>query len=204
MMRQAHDAGALTDCGLPGIGSLPYGAHMCHLYRDRDALVAALVPFFAAGLRANERCVWVTADPLHAPEAAAELRRAGIDVGAKTRRGALEIVEFSEWTLRDGTSLGPEEVCAMWLAEERRALEAGFAGLRISGNVSFLTPDTWDAFMDYEHAANLAFRGRRIVALCTYSMPACGAAGALDIVQRHSCALDRAGARWQVLAAGPA
>lgn len=196
--------GALTACGLPGIDTLPYGTHMCHLYRDRNALAAALVPFFAAGLRANERCIWVTSEPLHAPEAAAELRRAGIDVGSKARRGALEMVEFSEWTLRDGTALGPEEVCATWVAEERRALHAGFAGLRVSGNVSFLTPDTWDAFMDYEHAADLAFRDRRIVALCTYPMQTCGAVGAMDVVQRHNCALDRAGERWQVLGAGTA
>ena len=198
-------AGTLTECGVPGIGKIPYGSHMCHLYRDRDSLAAALVPFFAAGLRANERCIWVTADPLRAPEAAAELRRAGVDVGSSTRRGALEIVEFSEWYLRDGTSLGPEDICAMWLAEERRALDAGFAGLRVSGNVSFLTPDTWDAFMDYEHAVDFAFRGRRIVALCTYSMQACGATGAMDIVRRHTCALDHADERWQLLgAAAPA
>ena len=72
----------------------------------------------------------------------------------------------------------------------------------MSGNVSFLTPETWDAFMDYEHAVGEAFRGRRIVALCTYSMQACGATGALDLLRRHNCALDHPREGWQLLAIG--
>lgn len=47
----------LTDCGLPGIGEIPYGLHMCHFYETRDQLAAALVPYFAAGLRSGERCI---------------------------------------------------------------------------------------------------------------------------------------------------
>ena len=45
----------LTECGLPGITRIPYGVHMCNFYNTRDELITALVPFFAAGLRRNER-----------------------------------------------------------------------------------------------------------------------------------------------------
>ena len=191
----------MTPCGLPGVGDIRYGSHMCHLYRSREDLVSLLVPFFAAGLRANERCVWVTSEPINAAEAAAELARAGVDVATEMQRGALEIVEFSEWYLRDGSTLGPEEVCDLWLAEEHSALTAGFTGLRVTGNVTFLTDETWDAFMEYEHAVGLAFRDRRIVALCTYAMQACGVVGALDVLRRHNCALDHPGERWRLLSA---
>lgn len=194
----------MTPCGVPGVGDVPYSSHMCHLYRSREDLVSLLLPFFTAGLRANERCIWVTAEPLDAQDAAAELSASGVDVAAEIARGALQIVDFSDWYLRDGATLGPEEVCDLWLAEEHSTLAAGFAGLRVSGNVTFLTDETWDAFMDYERAVDLAFRGRRIVALCTYAMQTCGVVGALDIVRRHSCALDHASDRWQIIAAGTA
>lgn len=191
----------MTPCGPTGVGDIRYGSHLCYLYRSREDLVSLLVAFFAAGLRAGERCVWVTSEPIGALEAVAELAREGVDVAAAMARGALEIVEFSQWYLRDGATLGPEEVCDLWLAEEHSALNAGFSGLRVTGNVTFLTDETWDAFMDYEHAVGLAFRGRRIVALCTYAMQGCGVVGALDVVRRHNCALDHVGESWQLLAA---
>jgi hypothetical protein len=50
-----QSAANFTNCGLPGVGEVPHGIHMCHFYRGREDLVAALVPFFAAGLRSNER-----------------------------------------------------------------------------------------------------------------------------------------------------
>ena len=198
-MKPVDVSQAFTECGLPGLEDIPYGSHICHLYRSRDELALLLVAWFAAGLRRNERCIWVTSAPLHAAEAADELRGGGVDVADAKQRGALQIVDFSEWYLRDGSTLGPEEVCALWVTEERSALQAGFSGLRVTGNVSFLTDETWDAFMDYEHAIDLAFRGRRIVALCTYAMRACGACGALDVVRRHGSALDRPAAGWQIL-----
>ena len=68
---------SLTDCGLPGVKEIPYGVHMCHFYRGREDLVEALVPYFVAGLRNGERCIWITAAPLSAAEAKLELRAAG-------------------------------------------------------------------------------------------------------------------------------
>ena len=64
----------MTDCGLPGITRIPYGVHMCSFYRTREELAATLVPYFVAGLRANERCIWITAEPLLAHDALTALR----------------------------------------------------------------------------------------------------------------------------------
>jgi hypothetical protein len=54
----------ITRFGLPGIARLAFGMHACHLSSNRDQLVGALVPYFVAGLRGNERCLWVTAPPV--------------------------------------------------------------------------------------------------------------------------------------------
>lgn len=190
--------GNLTDCGLPGIRDLPYGVHMCQMYRGRSELAAAVVPFFAAGLRRNERCIWVTSAPLDTADARAELAGLGIDVGAAERSGQLSVVSYDEWYLDKG-HLSAHAICASWLAEEERALAAGYAGLRVSGNVSFLKQEDWASFMDYEQIVDAAFRGRRIVALCCYSRESCGPSEVLDVMKRHSCALDRPDEGWQVL-----
>ena len=191
-------ASSLTDCGLPGIKEIPYGVHMCHFYDGRDQLAAALVPYFAAGLRANERCIWIAAEPLGAAHAKLGLMEAGVDVGAALGSGALVVRDFSEWYAEGGRLRGTE-VVRYWLAEEERALAEGYAGLRITGNVSFLTPETWATFMDYEEAVNRTFAGRRIVTLCTYPGHACAAAQTLEVVRRHTCALERPDEGWQIL-----
>ena len=92
----------------------------------------------------------------------------------------------------------------LWLAEEARALGDGFAGLRITGNVTFLARgEDWRVFMDYEELVNRSFVGRRIVTLCTYQHGehpgACGAAELYDVMQRHKCTLDRPDEGWQIL-----
>jgi hypothetical protein len=191
-------AAHLTDCGLPGVREVPYGVHMCHFYRTGEDLVGVLVPYFAAGLRGNERCVWITADPVDEDLARRELRKAGIDVGALERKGTLVIRSHADWYSSAGELKG-NEVAAMWIEEEARALAAGYAGLRITGNVTFVTPETWPVFMAYEGILNKALEGRRILTLCTYQLAQCGAAEVFDVVHRHHCALDRPDNGWQVL-----
>jgi DcmR-like sensory protein len=195
---QTVDIPIFTDCGLPGVAQIPYGTHMCHFYRDREELVAALVPFFVAGLCNSERCVWITAEPLNSVDARLELEKAGVDVDAAIRSGALTIRDYSEWYTAAET-LKSNQVAELWLAEEERALARGYSGLRITGNVSFLTPETWPDFMDYEEVVHQAFQGRRILSLCSYHALRCAPADVLQVVRRHSCALTRPDDGWQVL-----
>jgi DcmR-like sensory protein len=183
-------ASHLTSSGLPGINGIPYGTHMCHFYESAPHLAAALVPYFAAGLRNNERCIWIAAEPLGAVLAKIAAQNAGLDVEAAMRKGSLTILDHAEWYSEEG-SLKGDEIVKLWLEEERRALAQGYSGLRITGNLTFLTPQTWDAFMDYEHAITEALHDRRIVSLCTYRFGQCGATELLDVSRHHHCTLER-------------
>jgi hypothetical protein len=177
--------------------------HMCHFYASREHLAEALVPYFSAGLRNNERCIWITAEPLRAQAAKLELRKAGFDVDGAVKNGSLTVRDFSDWYAEAGRLKGTE-VVELWLEAEQRALAQGYSGLRITGNVTFLSSDTWPAFMEYEEAVDKAFHGRRIVTLCSYRLGECGASEILDVVHRHSCTLERPDEGWQVLTRGPA
>jgi len=126
------------------------------------------------------------------------LERAGVDAGAALAGGSLILRDFSEW-YAEGTRLRGAGVVDLWLAEEARALADGCAGLRITGNVTFLTPVTWSVFMEYEDLLTKAFSGRRIVTLCTYPSERCGASNVLDVVHRHSCTLEHPDEGWQIL-----
>jgi two-component system, sensor histidine kinase PdtaS len=191
---------AHTECGIPGIREVPYGIHMCQFYETRAELAAALVPYFAAGLRNNERCIWVTAEPLDAAGAAADLRRAGLDVDAALGKGSLVIRDHATW-YSESQRLKGNQVLDIWLEEERAALGAGYSGLRITGNTSFLTKEDWPVFMEYEELVDKAFAGRRIVTLCSYLLAQLGASEILDVARRHGRTLERPDESWQLAAA---
>jgi MEDS: MEthanogen/methylotroph, DcmR Sensory domain len=190
-----------TKCGLPGINGIPYGIHMCHFYESAGDLAAALVPYFAAGLRNNERCTWIAAEPLGAVLAKIAAQNAGLDVETEIRKGSLKILDHADWYSAAGNLKG-DELVQVWLDEERRALAEGYSGLRITGNTTFVTPEAWDDFMDYEHAVSGALQGRRIVSLCSYRLGQVGASELLDVSRRHHCTLDRPDQGWQILTSG--
>jgi hypothetical protein len=66
------------------------GMHACDFYSSTDQLVAALVAYAVAGLRGNERCLWVTAPLLPAREEA--LRAACDDVDDAIHVQGCEVV----------------------------------------------------------------------------------------------------------------
>lgn len=189
----------LTPCGLAGIDLVPFGLHACHFYRGRDELAGVLAPYFREGLRANERCLWITAPPLPAKDAADVLRAAWDAVDEALQTGALRIVDFDQW-YASNEGLKGLEVVELWIAEEERALADGYAGLRISGNMSFLQAEDWAEFMAYEQAVTVRFSGRRIVALCSYDSAQCDGRQADEVMHAHHCALEQPGENWQVVA----
>ena len=154
---------------------------------------------------ASERCLWITAAPLHAAAAQAELRQAGLDVDAASRNGSIVIRDYSAWHSQ-AEQLRGSEVVELWLEEERQALAGGYSGLRMTGNTIFLKPQDWGMFMEYETLIGQAFAGRRIVTLCSYLLGQLGAADVLDVAppQHHSHAPRRrlAGPHDRQLAAG--
>jgi hypothetical protein len=196
----AANALYITRSGLPGIGHVPYGMHACHFYDDRNQLVAALVPYFVAGLCGNERCLWVTAPPLPAREAVQALSAAWDGADDALQSGALRILDCHHWY---ATSAGLNDVVQLWLTEEERALAEGYNGLRIAGNAGFLKPADWPTFMAYERAVTARFYGRRIVALCSYARAQCNDDQISEVMNAHNCALDGPDAYGQMVAVPP-
>ena len=188
----------ITECGVPGIKQVVYGTHLCHFYPNKQELIQSVVPFFKAGLLNNERCLWVTAEPLLVAEARMELAQAVPDVDARLATGQLRIVDGRAW-YESSKGMTGEALVARWLAEESDALNSGFNGLRVTGNTSFLTPEAWRSFMEYEKLVSKAFEGKRILALCSYDLSRCLPRDVLDVCVLHHHTLVREGDSWRTL-----
>lgn len=191
----------VTPCGLPGIGPVPVGLHSCHFYSNRQQLIDALVPYTLAGLQANERCLLIASPPLPAHELIRELRKAWDGVEDALNTGALRVLDFERWYLT-AAGLKSEDLVQIWLQEEATALADGYTGLRISGNISFLTPEQWPAFMAYEKSVSTNFSNRRIVALCSYVLEDCTEDQKAQVMRAHVCAFERHDQHWHVVATG--
>jgi signal transduction histidine kinase len=185
----------LTKYGIPGIDTVPFGIHVCHFYRARDDLVDALVPYFAAGLGNNERCVWVT--PFSTDEAKAALRRASNRLGDVLDNERMQILDAKTWHLSTGGTDRNSGV-QFWLHEEEKALSKGYEGLRSAVDTSLLCADAWDTLMDYEGAVGDAIRDRRILMLCTYDGHKCQATSVLETVRAHQHTLNRRDLNWEI------
>jgi hypothetical protein len=184
-----------TDSGLPGIGRIPWGSHICQFFRRREDLVECLVPYFRAGLENNERCLWVTGDPFRAQEATIELDRSMRGLSGHLDQGRIRIVDSDLWYTGLTQPTNPTVIEA-WLREEREAAVAGFTGLRVAGNLSFLKPEELPSFLEYEKAVDRIFPRRQIIALCSYELGNCDSGSVSGILQAHRYALGRKHRSW--------
>lgn len=181
------EAGSVRS-GIQAIGDLPWGSHFCLLYESSRDLADILIPYFSAGLQRNEQCIWVTAKPLQADEARALLRATVPDIGAREHSGQLEIIDYQDWYLKSGT-LSVAGLHRTWAERQELALQRGYAGLRVTGNTTWLDRRTWKHFIDYEARLNKAMQGLRILCVCSYALGRCDSHRIIDVVQSHQFAL---------------
>lgn len=193
-------AHALTPSGLEAVANLGWGDHVCHFYRSAQDLADTLIPYFKRGIEENEACLWVTSEPYPAERAVAELGMAVSDLRRRMDRGQISILSHAEWYTRtQARGMRGGEILEGWLRMEQQALNGGWRGLRVSGNTAWLSADAWDDFMEYESAVSATFRGRRIVALCSYASRQCSGEAVLDVLKSHEFAFSRRGGNWELV-----
>jgi hypothetical protein len=190
---------ASSSTGTWHIERMSLGDHACQFYRTAQDLSQTLIPYFRTGLANNQACVWVTAQPYPAERALSELRVAVPGIDGALASGQLQLYSYDEWYLKYAR-LGMDELVRVWLERKSHAVAAGYAGLRISGNGSFITRDAWPSFMAYERALNAVLRDQPIVTLCSYWLDTCTGDDVRDVMECHACGWSKHEARWESLA----
>jgi two-component system, LuxR family, sensor kinase FixL len=185
----------LRPTGIAGLGELPWGAHLCQFYEGEAELLEILVPYFAAGLAANEFCMWITSRLVSVSEAIDALHAAAPDLYDRLGSGQIEILDFRDWYKQTG-NFDSERVRNGWVERYRSALSRGFDGMRVTGDTAWLSESEWDDFMHYEAQVDPIIGSSRMIALCTYSLTACDTRKVSDVIANHEYALLRRGGDW--------
>jgi len=182
--------------GIEIVGDIPWGTHICQLYRDGKDLADILAPYFKAGLEDNEYCLWITAESFAEESARGAMREILPGFDAYLEKGQMEIVSHTAWYLRNGNFESQQvlDACASRLGD---ALNRNYDGIRVAGDAGWLDTADWREFAAYEKKVNESIGSERMLALCCYPMEKCGASGVIDVIQNHQFALSKHGGGWE-------
>ncbi|MHC4604151.1 MAG: PAS domain S-box protein, partial [Planctomycetota bacterium] len=180
------------------VGNVPWGTHFCQFYETKEDLIDLLVPYFMAGLKNNEFCMWITSEPLNVEEAHRALKKKVRNLDGYIKKGQIEILDYTQWYTKAGR-FDANEVLDGWIEKEKQALEKGFEGLRLSGNTFWLDQRDWKKFTDYEAAVNSVIGQHQMLAVCTYSLEKCTPLEIIDVVSNHEFALIRSAGKWKII-----
>ena len=187
----------LRKLGIADVEDVPWGTHICQVYTTQADLLEILTPYFSEGLKSNEFCLWITAQPLGIAAAKAALHDAVPHMDAFLASGQIEILDHREWY----TSLGRFDGArahAGWLSKLETALERGFDGLRLSGDTYWLAADEFKPFIEYEANLDPVIASNRMLAICSYCSEKFAMREIFDAISNHDFALVREHGRWEV------
>lgn len=145
------------DSGISAVGDIAWGTHFCQFYRTKEDLAETLVPFFEAGLKANESCLWVTSERLEADIAEDLMVSAMPDFKRYLTSGQMEILSIKDW-YTPGQSFSADDVLQGWIDKEAESKAKGLSGLRLTGDTFWVERSGWNDFMEYENKVNQTFR----------------------------------------------
>ena len=192
-----HDE-QLRQTGIGVVGDVPWGTHFFLFHETKEDLIDACVPYFQAGLESGELCIWGIADPLTEEEVRYCLKHAIPGFDDYFERRSIEIVRGREWYMTSD-DLDLEKVTRGWKQKTERALNAGYAGLRLSSDTAWLERRDWKNFCEYEKEVNDSIVDAPMLALCTYPLPGSAAAEILDVARTHQFAIARRNKGWEVV-----
>ncbi len=187
-----------TRTGIEAAGDVAWGTHLCHFYETRQDLLDILIPYFGAGLEANELCVWVISEPFTVEEARDALRRGVPEAEHHLSAGDIRIIPYAEWYLRGGT-FDAERVIGGWNGKLDEALAKGYAGMRGGGIGAALLGEYREKVPKLERSLDETLAGKRMIILCSYLLSGVDATAVFDVVRTHEVAIVRRHGRWEVL-----
>jgi MEDS: MEthanogen/methylotroph, DcmR Sensory domain len=189
--------------GVPGIGTAPWGEHICVFFNTKEELLSLVVPYIKAGLEDNEFCMWITGDPVAEREAFQALEAVVPQLHHYLAQKQLEIMPSQQWYLPSG-EFDAQIVLDNWVSRARHAETKGFAGIRITGNPVWLkSEEDWSQFGRFEETVHERIRSERVVALCTYPLGICQGRSIQKTLSSHNSAFILESDQWRRLELSP-
>ena len=173
----------------PSVPHFRLGDHICLFYRSQKEFLATLVPYVRLGLGRNEQCICVQSARI-SHQLLAALKREGIAINRQLERGALILLDPQRAYLRSGR-FDPEAMTKRLGHCCRTAMQNGFSGLRISGDMGWALSKKPGSsrLLEYETLVESFFPVKPAMGLCAYSVKRFSASKLRDLLMVHRFAL---------------
>jgi len=189
----------LRDTGLEAVGEVPWGTHFSIFYETKKDLLEIVVPFFKAGLRANEFCLWIVANSelLTINEAKAVLYAAVPDFDRLLKNGNIEIVPYYKWFLT-GRAVNVRKAIARFRQKVSEAANRGFSGTRLTGSPAWMRNNLRArSFREFEQKFDGQLTREQMIAACTFPLRLSGAEDILNVARTHQFAVTVRKGAWK-------
>ena len=200
MNRASMESGQkLRDTGLEAVGEVPWGTHFSLFYETKKDLLEIVVPFFKAGLEANELCLWIVANSelLTINDATAALHEAVPDLDRLVKNGNIEIVPYYKWFLT-GRAVDVRKAIARFRQKVSEAANRGFSGTRLTGSPAWMRNNLRArSFREFEQKFDGQLTREQMIAACTFPLRLSGAEDILNVARTHQFAVTVRKGAWK-------
>ena len=152
------------------VENLGFHDHLCMIYENHEEQFGMVLPYVKSGLLRNEKCVYI-ADDNTVEKVVSEMKNADADLfGKSLEKENLSVLTKKETYVKDGY-FAPEKMIALLTENTDMALKSGFAGLRATGEMTWMfagDPGS-ERMMEYEAMLNDFFPKHQASAVCQYN-----------------------------------
>jgi hypothetical protein len=154
---------------LTSIEDVEQGDHLCSIYKNINEQFALLVPYFKQGLENNEKCIYVV-DENTDLNVQSEFKKRGLNLDKAIKAGQFVLLTKRETYLRDGY-FDPMKMIKLLKETEEQSLNEGYAGMRITGEMTWILGKIKDVakLILYEAWLNNYFSGSHSSSICQYN-----------------------------------
>jgi PAS domain S-box-containing protein len=194
-------ASEVRNSGISGVGDVHWGTHFCCFYQTKQDLLDILVPYFEAGLRANEFCLWIVSNSelITNQEAKAALTQAVPELEQYLSEGRIEIVPHDLWWFLKSRTFDFQQAAQQFKEKLDHALAAGYVGMRVNGSPAWMRPEKHEELCEFEKEVDGIYPHLRIIAACTYPVSKSLAELLFDVASSHRFTIARRRGEWDML-----
>ena len=127
-----------------------------------------------------------------------DTQAAALRLRAVLAEDAIELYSVRDQFFRR-SRFASERALSFWNEKLQQALEAGSAGLRASGDVSWSRDGDWNALIDYEDNLTEMIAEKKIALLCTISLSVSKAGDIFEVACRHHISIAKRKGEWEAI-----
>lgn len=170
---------------ISSVDSYKLGDHISCIYRTNDELFSAIIPFFIDGLNKGNKCIYILGEQSQ-DEVIKAFTDSGVDLLPYILKKDFIFASHKDIYFKNN-NFNIKNVTSNLVAEESKAMEQGYTGLRVAGSAWSIINESpiLSDFVEYEKLVNEFLESSFITAMCLYKESLFENKALIDTIYSH-------------------